>query len=197
MLLQKCLPGWEGDISAVGMSTWDWECLFLKAVPMEYYSNWMLCLAVGSRKPSGCFLLFLPPVRVFWSFRKLVQGTCRAGEENPAEEISLIWLLTKWRSSMKMAIVAEVSATEEMCVEPQYQWTTLFVFMYIILCVLNQEWGCFGWIWYLLWLVTVTVETLLKLQLNWQFYNCASILSWTRKNECFFNKILDACHQMD
>lgn len=141
----------------------------------------MLCLATGSRKPSDYILLFLPPVTAFWSFRKLAQGTSHAGEENPVEEISLIWLLPKWRSFMKMAVVAEVSTAEDMCVKPQCHWTNLFIFVYIILCVLNQEWGCFGWIWYLLWLVTITVETLLKLQLKWQFNNHASILSGTRK----------------
>lgn len=84
-------------------------------------------LATGSRKPSDYILLFLPPVTAFWSFRKLAQGTSHAGEENPVEEISLIWLLPKWRSFMKMAVVAEVSTAEDMCVEPQCHWTNLFL----------------------------------------------------------------------
>lgn len=33
--LHECLLQWKGGSSAVGMSAWDWECLFVKARPTD------------------------------------------------------------------------------------------------------------------------------------------------------------------
>lgn len=113
--------GMKGDSSAVGTGAWDWECLFF-----EGCANWVLVkpyVTFDCGEQAASFLLFCPRLVTFLgflgSFGKLVQWANYTGEKNPAEENTLIWLLTQWWSFWKMVIVAEVSAAaEEMCMEP-------------------------------------------------------------------------------
>lgn len=87
---------------------------------------------MGSEQPFGYFLLFFP-VSFPWLVTDLV-GEPAAAERTPAEEVSLASLVTEWRSFMKRAIGAEVSANEETCgtTVPVRQ---LFVFLHIPNCM--------------------------------------------------------------
>lgn len=108
----------KGNSSAVGMSAWDWECLFPEGCANRVLVKLRVVFDWGA---SSLFLLFFPPLVTFLgSFGKLVQGANYTGEKSPAQENTLSWLLARWRSFGKMVVIAEVStAAEEMCMEPQ------------------------------------------------------------------------------